>query len=85
MTDSDLAPRSVVFDGFTRDELTAAFRLVENPANWKLRINAVVPADADRQAISSAVIFFAGCLPEFVKVPGGYRVLAAGYYACIGS
>ena len=43
------APRDEVFDGLTRDELAAAFALVKNPANWKLAINAVVPATADRE------------------------------------
>lgn len=79
------APRDEVFDGLTRDELAAAFRLVKNPANWKLAIDAVVPATADREAISSACVFYAGCLPEFVRVADGWRVLAAGYYACIGA
>ena len=74
------APRDEVFDGLTRDELAAAFRLVKNPANWKLAIDAVVPATADREAM-----FYAGCLPEFVRVADGWRVLAAGYYACIGA
>lgn len=74
-----------VFGGYTDDELRAAFALVKTPGNWKLPVDAVVPADADRDAIDAAVAYFTGGGAEFMKVPAGWRVLAAGYYACIGS
>jgi hypothetical protein len=77
--------RQEVFGGYADDELRAAFALVKNQDNWKLPVDATVPADADRDAIDAAVIYFTGGPAAFVKVRSGWRVVAAGYYACIGS
>jgi hypothetical protein len=75
-----------VFGGYTEDQLREAFRLVKDKENWKLPVDAVVPGGANRDAISAAVAFYTGSSAEFVKTgKGRYRVLAAGYYACIGS
>lgn len=74
-----------VFGGYTDNELREAFALVKNRENWKLAIDAVVPADADMGRIDAAVAYFTGGCITQQKVPGGWRVTAAGYYACIGS
>jgi hypothetical protein len=75
-----------VFGGYTREQLSAAFNLVKNPENWKLPVDAVISAGVSTDLVSSAIAFFAGCPAEFQPAPeGGFRVTAAGYYACIGS
>lgn len=74
-----------VFDGYTQQQLSDAFDLVKNRENWKLPINALVPSDADKRLIEAACIYFAGSPCEFIKQGKRLRVVAAGYYACIGS
>jgi hypothetical protein len=74
-----------VYSGYTEAELSGAFDLVRPASNWKLAISAQVPADADTSLISAAVVFYTGSHAEFVPTGSGLRVLAAGYYACIGA
>lgn len=75
-----------VFGGYALDELTAAFGLVKNPGNWKLAVDAVIGAGVSRDLVEAALLFFAGSPPVFISLPDGRaRVLAAGYYACIGA
>lgn len=85
-----------VYRGFTMLELHQAMRLVQNAENWKLPIDKIVKVESERQilAIHEATVFFAGSPAEVWPVapnaaPGQphrwYRVVAAGYYACIGS
>jgi hypothetical protein len=71
--------------GYTREQLEAAFALVRNPENWKLPLDATVPADYDTSLIDAAVGFFTGSPCEFITMTDGVRVTAAGYYACVGS
>lgn len=67
--------------------------LVVDPANWKNPIDATidVPKDAEERKlffrlINDAVIFFCGCVPEFINVGDHQvRVVAAGYYASVGA
>lgn len=69
-------------------ELRTAFELVQNKENWKLPIDAFVPADADVATIREAVIHFAGCVPHFDKrgLKGlAIRVTAVGYYEAVGA
>jgi hypothetical protein len=75
---------ALVYGGFTHDQLYDAFELVKPAENWKYPIDAVVPEGTDLQAVSAALLFYAGSPAEFMPVPGGTRVVAAGYYACIG-
>lgn len=84
---------------FTRGEITDAFNLVADKANWKNPINAVVEFRSAREriALHRAVEFFTGSRPtltfmKFVPNDSGtgsdtvkYRVTAAGYYAAIGA
>jgi hypothetical protein len=81
----EMAGPEKVYGGYTHGQLTEAFALVKNPDNWKLPIAATVPADADRAAISAAVVFFTGSMAEFIPGRRGLHVGAAGYYAAIGS
>jgi hypothetical protein len=75
-----------VYGGFTHEQLSAAFNLVKNPENWKLRIDATVPGETDVMLLHSAVEFFTGGGAEIVSQKDGtLRVTASGYYACIGS
>jgi hypothetical protein len=72
-------------EGYTAGQLSAAFDLVKNRGNWKLPIDAVVPASADTRLIADACLHYAGSPVDFQPVKGGLRVTGAGYYACIGS
>lgn len=79
----------------TRGELSAAFDLVADKANWKMPINAVIEADfgtIDR--VRHATIFFAGCVAttEVLECAkdrkdgrSKYRVTAPGYYRAVGA
>lgn len=68
------------------EQMRKAFRSVQDKENWKYPVDAVVPGDSDKKLISDALIFFAGSPATFINLPDGtIRVLAAGYYACIGS
>jgi hypothetical protein len=71
---------------FTRDELDAAFKKVQNKAHWKDAIDAVI-AREDRDVTEAAVIFFAGCRPEFTEHyrAGFLNCRAVGYWEAIGS
>lgn len=83
------ADRGIVRYGgreYTHDQLSAALDLVRTPGDWKMPIDAVIPADADRDLIDSAITYFTGSSAEFTELPGSrLRVQAAGYYRSIGS
>ena len=70
---------------FSRAELEAAFRLVEDPTNWKNPIRARIDSGEDMDAIREAIIFYTGSVPTFVTVGQFTLVSASGYYAAIGS
>jgi hypothetical protein len=78
-----------VHAGYTRRELKEAFELVQDTQNWKNPINRMVPtcSGADLNLITSAVVFFAGCVPTFRvdRKTGCTIVKAAGYYAAVGA
>lgn len=86
MSREELDQAMSYWDRYTQEQLSQAFALVKNQENWKYPVDATVPADADTALIGDAVIYFTGSNPEFIKLPGGkMRVVAAGYYACVGS
>lgn len=68
-----------------QSELSAAFDLVAPKANWKMPIDAEVPAATDVTLISDAVIHFTGSKPELRSRGKTLFVKAAGYYATIGA
>lgn len=68
------------------ERLAEVFDLVKPVTNWKAPINAFVPqGQATPQEITAAVIWFAGGAPDVVQLPGGYRVVGAGYWEWIGA
>ena len=76
----------------TQGELSKAFDVVANKANWKMPIDCDVTLKSHREMamISKAVVFFTGSVAKFTAVAllGSkcrYRVTAAGYYATIGA
>ncbi len=87
--EEDKANEEIVYDGFTHRQLDAAFALVANPENWKLEIDQWInDSPENRRLVGAATIFFAGSPAEFMvsaTKPGMVRVIAAGYYACIGA
>ncbi len=75
-----------LYGGYTREQLTEAFDLVQPPDNWKNPIDASVPVGTDLKVLDAAVTFFTGSTTEFFPQPdGSTRVIAEGYYASIGS
>jgi len=75
---------------YSRADLHEAFEAVQDPANWKMPIDAAIPAYM-RDVTEQAVIFFAGCKPTFTAINKGrrslrrLRVQAVGYYAAVGA
>jgi len=76
---------------YSRADLREAFEAVEDPSNWKMPIDAAIPAWAE-DITREAVIFFAGCVPTFEEInPKArrsvrrLRVRAVGYYAAVGA
>lgn len=75
---------------YSRQKLHDAFSLIQNKDNWKLPINSLLPQDADAQMFREAVIFFAGCTPNFSTTftKSGrkvVRIMAKGYYKAVGA
>lgn len=76
----------VVFLGYTRGTLDAAFRKVANPENWKFHVDVVIEAtESDCAEIAAAVGFYAGGGATFERDGKTVHVRAPGYYARIGS
>lgn len=78
----------------TTEEMSAAFDRVKNSENWKLPIDKVIEVkdSEELEIIAEAIIFYAGspsdAIPVHTKAKAGhkkYRIVAAGYYACVGS
>jgi len=74
------------FMDFEIAALRRAFTRICDRKNWKLAIDAVIPAK-DFDLCHAAAIFIAGSpLEQVEELPGGkIRVVGAGYYACIGA
>lgn len=71
--------------GHTEEELRAAFALVKPAGNWKMPVDAVIPAGTDHRLIEDAILFYTGGMAEFQRQGESWRVTAPGYYHCIGS
>jgi hypothetical protein len=70
------------------EAMNAAFTEVQNKEHWKYPIDCTLDAcdDTKQQLISDAVIFYAGCVPDFERLPNGkVRVTAIGYYNAVGA
>lgn len=71
-----------VFDGFSRNQLKAAFRMVTNPDDWRARIDAEVHLTAaiTEEQIARAVAFFTGTEATIERRKNNVvRVTAVGY------
>jgi hypothetical protein len=80
-------PNEVVYAGYTRGELDAAFKKIQNSDNWKLELRGEIPED-DYDRTNAAAIFYAGSPLRGVRVPdkpGMVSVYGEGYYACVGA
>lgn len=80
----------LTFNGVRYSEATLRFYfdLVADASNWKNPIDCTLPgivAKCDREAIAAAVVFYAGCSPEFTGTKQGLRVTAPGYYKAVGA
>ena len=78
----------VVMPGRTRGQLQEAFDLVKTKGDWKMPIEAKLPADTDDAKltlIEDAVIFFTGGTIEIERDETGVTVFSEGYYVNIGS
>lgn len=79
---------AVVYMGYTRGQLAAAFDRVKDDTHWKNPINKVVEVldEAEMALIDAAVVFYAGCGVTFTGTPEAnvYRVRAPGYFMTIG-
>lgn len=67
---------------------TAEFAKVEPKDNWKDPIDTTIatPTAEEQAAITDAVIYFCGCVPEFYPTKDGKtRVIAEGYYNAVGA
>ena len=69
---------------YTQTEMEDAFKFVQNPTNWKLPIDCVIP-EVFKDRVNAAIDHFAGGQAKFEKSIGGLRVTAPGYYAIIGA
>jgi hypothetical protein len=68
------------YNGFTRDELLAAFDGVKDVNHWKNPINSVCRAE-NVEVTKSAIVFFTGTEAEVKNLNDGwYKVTAPGYY-----
>jgi hypothetical protein len=73
------------YAGYSIDYLTEVFELVpKHPDDWKMPIDAEVPAGSDINAMSAAIAYFCGSSSEFAPNPDGtFHVTAPGYYLSV--
>lgn len=77
----DSTDATIVFEGFTEAELSAAFNSVADPDDWKAPVDAVC-LKADRERVKAAVIFYTATEPMFFpNDETTIRVEADGYRA----
>ena len=89
-SDDEIIPYEFLTNGVgpvTRGELSAAFKRVANPDNWKMPIDRIVELDdASKNLVAAAVTFYTGSVASFTAMPENlYRVKADGYYKAIGA
>jgi hypothetical protein len=71
---------------YSREELKAAFELVENKTNWKLPIDRTIDSK-DVEVVGKAIPYFTGSIAHFTPIMGTdkVRVQASGYYSAVGA
>lgn len=78
----------VVHDGFTREQLDAAFNLIKPEKGWKFPIDAQISRETDAEtlvAINASIDFYVGGQAKFIVHADYIRVTAPGYYNLIGA
>ncbi len=86
MNENSFEADMVVYNGYTRRQLTDAFELVKPAENWKMPVDAMVPAGTSRLLVTSAIIFFTGSIPSYRAQPDGSLIVVAdGYYRAVGA
>jgi hypothetical protein len=70
-----------VMGGFSKDELHAAFSLVEDKTDWKLPIDKTIDAE-QLEVVARAIEFYTGSTCTITPIMGTdrIRVQAPGYY-----
>jgi hypothetical protein len=87
-----LSTEPKVYHGMTQTELSEAFELVKNKANWKLPIDAVLHKTGDQAVdierlvhVIAGVIFFTASTPSVTDLGiEGWKIKADGYYNTMG-
>ena len=71
---------------YTVEQLQQAFTSVQNSEHWKNPISATINKD-DQDLVHEAIIYFAGCNPQFEPIMGTelLTVKAVGYYIAVGA
>ena len=66
---------------YTRKQLAAAFKQVQNPKHWKGPIDSFC-RESEMDLVSEAIIFFTATIPTFYRLgqTSKYRVQAVGYW-----
>ncbi len=80
----------LVYNGFTRLELSTAFDMVKSPMGWKCAINKSLPTSVVTprlvEMILSSIDFYAGGGGQAnYEIPGVVLITAPGYYELIGA
>ena len=79
-------PGMEYWDRYKDEDLHTAFELVKDKADWKMPIDATVPADTDMVLLTDAIIYYTGSVAEYeILGDGRIHVMADGYYNAIGS
>lgn len=75
----------MVYGGYIRGQLSAAFDKVKSQKGWKWPIKATILV-GEMNVVQTAICFYAGGGASFSKpINGKVRVSAPGYYAIIGA
>ena len=78
----------VVYDGYTREQLSEAFDQVKDLTNWKLPIDHTFRgflSESEFRRFDAAIVFYTGSKPVFELEDGTTRVTAPGYYQSVGA
>lgn len=71
-------------NGYGEPALRAAFETVQAP-NWKDPIDTTVEIGTDLEELETAIIFYTGSQPSFMRRGDRVHVEAGGYYEAIGA
>ena len=78
----------VVYDGYTREQLSEAFDQVKDLTNWKSPIDHTFRgflSESEFRRFDAAIVFYTGSKPVFELEDDTTRVTAPGYYQSVGA